>query len=115
MLEQSMRRSIRLCVLCALCSSPLLHGCTAVEAYRKCGVQGCAGDAKITREVETLLEAHPALEPPNQVYVQTVDGVVYLSGQVATDLQRTNAELVAREALGVTRVVDTIGLGYSGR
>jgi osmotically-inducible protein OsmY len=48
------------------------------------------------------------------VYVQTLDGVVYLSGQVMTPLQRTEAEDVARQAAGVKRVVNTISLGYRG-
>jgi len=48
------------------------------------------------------------------VYVQTLGGVVYLSGQVATPLQRTEAEDVARQAAGVNRVVNTISLGYRG-
>jgi osmotically-inducible protein OsmY len=55
------------------------------------------------------------LEPPNQVYVQTLDGVVYLTGQVATDLQRDTAESAAHEATGVGRVINTIALTYAGR
>src|SRR5438552_13846249 len=49
------------------------------------------------------------------VYVQTLDGVVYLTAQVATDLQRDRAEAVAREASGVSRVMNTIALTYAGR
>jgi osmotically-inducible protein OsmY len=45
--------------------------------------------------------------------VQTLDGVVYLTGQVA--LQRDAADSAAHEATGVTRVVNTIALTYSGR
>jgi osmotically-inducible protein OsmY len=48
------------------------------------------------------------------VYVQTLDGVVYLSGQVATPLQRAEAEDVARQAVGVKVVVNSISLGYRG-
>jgi osmotically-inducible protein OsmY len=55
------------------------------------------------------------LQPPNQVYVQTLDGVVYLTGQVATDLQRDSAEAVAHETSGVSRIVNTIALTYGGR
>ena len=47
--------------------------------------------------------------------MQTLDGVVYLTGQVATDLQRDRAEAVAREASGVSRVMNTIALTYAGR
>jgi osmotically-inducible protein OsmY len=92
-----------------------LPGCVAYNAYRKCGSLGCPGDAKITAEVRSLLNQHPALGPPNQVYVQTLDGVVYLTGQVATDLQRDNAESAAHEATSVSRVINTIALTYAGR
>jgi osmotically-inducible protein OsmY len=90
-------------------------GCAAYSAYRKCGYQGCSGDARITAEVRSLLNQHPELGPPNQIYVHTLDQVVYLSGQVATDLQRETAATVAREAEGARQVVDIIGLSYSGR
>src|SRR6266853_3107592 len=92
-----------------------LPGCAAYSAYRKCGSDGCPGDAKITAEVRSLLNQHPALGSPNQVYVQTLDGVVYLTGQVATDLQRDTAEAVAHEASGVSRLMNTIALTYAGR
>ena len=48
------------------------------------------------------------------VYVRTLDGVVYLSGQVATPLQRTEAEDVVRHVAGVRRVINTISLSYRG-
>jgi osmotically-inducible protein OsmY len=92
-----------------------LPGCAAYSAYTKCGSGGCPGDAKITAEVRALLNQHPALGPPNQIYVQTLDRVVYLTGQTATDLQRDTAESVAREAPGLSRVVNTIALTYTGR
>jgi osmotically-inducible protein OsmY len=46
------------------------------------------------------------------VYVQTLDGVVYLNGQVATGLQRSDAEELAHQPPGVKRVVDMISLTY---
>lgn len=92
-----------------------LPGCAAYSAYRQCGTRGCPGDANITAAVRALLIQHPALAPPNQIYVQTLDRVVYLTGQVATDLQRETAESVAHKASGVSRVVNTIALTYTGR
>jgi osmotically-inducible protein OsmY len=92
-----------------------LSGCATYHAYRKCGFDGCPGDASVAAEVRERLDQHPALGPPNHVYVQTLDRVVYLTGQVATDLQRSIADSTAREAPGVREVVDTIALGYSGR
>jgi osmotically-inducible protein OsmY len=87
-----------------------LSGCTAYNAYKKCGSEGCPGDSQITAAVQQQLDQHRELAPPNQVYVKTLDGVVYLSGTVSTDLQRSTAESAARQAAGVTRVVNNISL-----
>jgi osmotically-inducible protein OsmY len=84
-----------------------LSGCAA---YRKCGFDGCPGDAEITAEVRSLFNQHPVLEPPNLLSVETLDHVVYLNGLVDTDLERMMAESVARQATGVTKVVNSIGL-----
>jgi osmotically-inducible protein OsmY len=43
-----------------------------------------------------------------------MDRVVYLYGQVDTDLERSLAESVAHAVPGVTRVVDPISLSYAG-
>jgi len=51
----------------------------------------------------------------NSVRVQTVDQVVYLNGQVDTELQRELAESLARVVPGVKRVVNSINLSYEGR
>jgi len=85
-----------------------------------CGVQEMRirrlpGDAKITAEVRALIEHYPALNPPNSVRVQTLDHVVYLTGEVNTDLERSMADSVALAVAGVTRVVNSISLGYGGR
>ena len=108
---QIMRTDKTLCVvaLTTVLAGPLA-GCAEYSAYRKCGSHGCGGDAKITAEARALLSQHPALGPPNQVYVRTMNQVVYLSGQVATDLQRESAESIATAAAGGHRVVDIIAL-----
>jgi BON domain len=87
----------------------------ACAVYRKCGFSGCAGDAKISADIRTLLKQYPSLEAPNTVRVQTMNDVVYLYGQVNTDLERSTAESVARSIPGVTQVVDSISLSYAGR
>jgi osmotically-inducible protein OsmY len=84
-----------------------LSGCAA---YRKCGFEGCPGDANITAGVTALFRQHPILEPPNLLTVQTFDHVVYLYGLVDTDYEREIAELVALQAPGVARVVNSIGI-----
>jgi osmotically-inducible protein OsmY len=107
------RRQLDLLTL-SLVATQLLCGCAAYDAYRKCGRAGCSGDAQISTEIRTLLEAHPELGPPNAIYVNTLDRVVYLRGQVATELQRETADGLARRAAGVRNVVDIIGLEYNG-
>lgn len=111
-----MKRALTFCglALAVLLLAPL-PGCTAYRAYEKCGWHGCAADAQITAEVQGLLKEHPALGPPNQLYVHTSDRVVFLSGQVATDMQRATAEAIAREASGVRQVIDSIALEYDGK
>jgi osmotically-inducible protein OsmY len=93
----------------------LLNGCTTYQAYRTCGFHGCPGDAPLAAGVRTAIAQHPSLGPPNQVYVTSINGVVYLSGEVATELQRSIAECVATQSDGVRRVVDTISITYEGR
>lgn len=87
----------------------------ACAVYRKCGFAGCPGDARVTADVRTLFRDYSALQPPNLLYVKTLDRVVYLSGQVNTDMERSMAESVALEAAGVKRVVNSINVSYEGR
>ena len=87
----------------------------ACATYRKCGLGGCPGDATITAAVEAQFRLHPALEPPNLIHVQTLDHVVYLTGQVETELQRSLAESLAHEVAGVTRVANSINFSYQGK
>jgi len=95
--------------------SVTLGGCAAYNAQRKCGSGGCPGDADITAKVQALLKQHRELGAPNQVYVKTLDGVVYLSGQVATDLQRDTAETAARSVSEASNVVNSIAVNYAGK
>jgi osmotically-inducible protein OsmY len=110
-MEKRTRRSILVLTLALVGAVP---GCDAYRTVRQCGSQGCAEDRRITADIESLLAEHRELMPPNMVYVRTLDGVVYLSGQVSTPLQRTEAEDVARQAEGFKRVVNTISVGYRG-
>ena len=80
-----------------------------------CTSAECQADARIKADVQSRMKEHRELGPPNAVYVQTRGGVVYLSGQVATDLQRETAESVAQGVKGVVNVVNNISLTYSGR
>jgi osmotically-inducible protein OsmY len=100
----------------ALASAVILTGSLcACAVYEKCGLTGCPGDARITADIEARFSQYPALQPPNLIYVQTLDHVVYLTGQVNTDPERALAKEVAVQVPGVARVVNSIDLGYQGR
>ncbi len=98
-------------VACALATAlfiPVLFAGCATE--KKCGLEGCAGDAQITAKVQSLFEEHP--EIGTGVNVQTLDHVVYLSGFVAAGEFRTAAVDVANTAPGVSKVVDSISVTH---
>jgi osmotically-inducible protein OsmY len=78
-------------------------------ASRPCAA-GCQDDAAIQREVQGLLDEHDDLKAPNLITVRVQAGVVYLGGEVATELQRDNAESVARQSHHVKRLVNVIGV-----
>jgi osmotically-inducible protein OsmY len=110
-----MRRRILLCTLpLVVLLSAAVTSCAAYEEVRKCGYSGCPTDAHITAEVKAQFNQRTELKPPNLLYVQTLNGVVYLSGQVATPLQRDTAVQVARQVPYVSHVVDNIALFYPG-
>ena len=101
--------------LCTVVSAVILAGnLYACATYRKCGLTGCPGDAQITAAVTARFKHYPVLEPPNLVYVQTLDHVVYLTGQVNTDAERDLAQSLARHVAGVTQVVNSINMSYQG-
>jgi len=107
MIKPTQRHSLTLAVVLA----GALSGCVA---HPKCPSAGCPGDAAITAGVLTLFHQYPALEPPNLLHVETVDHVVYLTGQVDTGVERSLAESVAHDVEGVRKVVNSINLSYRG-
>ena len=92
-------------VLGALILAGVLSGCAT---FGKCGADGCADDAQITRNVEAELHKHPELEGVDRIHVQTRNHVVYLTGRVSEGLQARQAESAARETKGVTHVENSI-------
>jgi osmotically-inducible protein OsmY len=80
-----------------------LSGCATIE---KCGLEGCASDRKITAKVEALLNAHPEFGPPGTITVQTLNGVVYLDGELDDGLDRTGVPSIVRRVAGVKKVVN---------
>lgn len=64
-------------------------------------------DARITAAVKSRLTAHPDINP-FEIDVDTVDGVVTLTGEVESEEDREDALEVARETQGVREVVDNL-------
>jgi osmotically-inducible protein OsmY len=94
-------------ICAALAIAQALIGC-ATEA--QIGPDGALGDAKITADVRAAIDRHPDLGSPNRIYVNCRKNVVYLSGSANTELTIANAEALAHELPGVTRVVSTVGV-----
>jgi osmotically-inducible protein OsmY len=101
--------------LTLLITATLTGALGACATSYKCGFDDCAGDARITAQVRALIDQHPALEAPNSIQIQTEHHVVYLFGQVNSEVERSEAEALARQVAGVHRVVDSINFGYEGR
>jgi osmotically-inducible protein OsmY len=105
----------RLHLLTACVGVALTVGLGACATYRQCGFAGCPGDATITAVVRSRITQYPSLEAPNSVRVETFHHVVYLYGQVNTELERSMADSVALAVPGVTRVINSISLDDVGR
>ena len=88
----------------------ILSGTFAWADSRDASVVGSPEDGRITADVVRTIAEHRELAPPNEIYINTHDQVVYLSGIAISSLSKDEAEDVARQVPGVTRVVSTIGV-----
>lgn len=103
--QTSARTKTILAFLGVLTVATALDGCAVFPQSSNPAV-----DKAITANVEMRFGQNAELEVPNQLNVQTINRVVYLSGLVATGLQRRDAELVANQVQGVDKVVNSIGV-----
>ncbi|MDX1582259.1 MAG: BON domain-containing protein [Thermoanaerobaculia bacterium] len=100
--------SMRAVVLTAIVSMTfvlLLGGCSSTQTT---GEE--VDDALITSKVKTKLAADPQVNP-FEIDVDTLEGVVFLSGTVDTWDERMEAETLARETSGVLGVVNELDYG----
>jgi osmotically-inducible protein OsmY len=97
-------------IMGAISMAAALMGLAGCATERECASAGCAGDAQITTNVQSLFDEHP--EIGTEVNVRTLDHVVYLSGFVSAGEMKSIAEDVARTASGVSKVVDTIAVTH---
>jgi hypothetical protein len=103
-----MRRLKPVYALAAILILPgLLPGC-AVE--RKCGLNGCPGDAEIAANVQSMIDQQADVGPPNSVRVETLDHVVYLNGAVSEGNMSRTAEAIALKTLRISRPASTCDL-----
>jgi osmotically-inducible protein OsmY len=104
--EKSMNIASRARVWCAcFLAIGALSGCATIE---KCGVEGCASDRKVTAKVEALLNAHPEFGPPGSITVETLNGVVYLNGELDDGLDRGDIQSIVRRVAGVKKIVNNV-------
>jgi osmotically-inducible protein OsmY len=71
---------------------------------------GNPDDGRITADLLRTIAEHRELAPPNEIYINTRDHVVYLSGVAISSLSKDEAEEVALQSPGVTGVVSTMGV-----
>jgi osmotically-inducible protein OsmY len=80
---------------------PALLACTAALADSNT-------DKQINSAVVAVFQQHPDLG--GKIQAHTKDSVVYITGTVATSLQKTNAEDLVKGVPGVKKVVDNAGV-----
>jgi osmotically-inducible protein OsmY len=93
-----------LALSCAVIWAAGLGGCTALQ----CSPENCATDAEIIEDVKALFAEHPEFGPPVGIHVQSINGVVYLTGKVSTDFLRQNADALVRQVPNVKDVVNSL-------
>lgn len=105
--EHNMRKYI---ACSTIAGSTLLMALSGCASFRGCGTADCQGDRKITADVEHRIDRTPALMGSVPITVQTNGGVVYLNGEVETDLERYMAENLAKQVPNVAMVVNDVAV-----
>jgi len=100
-----MNKSKSLSLALVMILAAALSGCAVFE---KCSPENCATDAKITADVDDMFGQHAEFGPPGTVHVQTINGVVYLNGQVNSDMERQSAETLVLRIPNVKDVVNSL-------
>jgi osmotically-inducible protein OsmY len=101
---------IRIIYLVAM-SALLVGSITTVSgcaSFEKCEGTYCQVDKQITTDMNEQIRLHREFGPPADFHVQTLNGVLYINGQVDTDLVSRDMEAVARQINNVRDVVNNI-------
>jgi osmotically-inducible protein OsmY len=88
---------------------------SACAVFQKCSPENCAMDAEINSAVEATVAEHRELGPPAALRVQTINGLVYLSGTVDTEFEVRRAEAIVRGVPNVKDVVNNLNARSNGR
>jgi hyperosmotically inducible periplasmic protein len=96
-----------------MCATFALTGCEMLNHHGDRTMGRRLDDSTITSTVKHDLNREPVYKF-GDVDVKTFDGVVQLSGFVDTDDQKNRAGEIARQAEGVTQVVNNITLKPQG-
>ena len=93
-------------------SSKVLLGLAATLLMRAVAMADPPSDEQTNAQAQALFQQHPDLGPTTRSL--TKNGVVYISGTVATSLQKQSAEELASGVAGVIRFSDNVGLDKGG-
>jgi len=110
----------RMLLILLLCALPMLSGCTAlllggaaaggyVVGKDERPVKQTIDDSTITASIKTRLLADKYVKGL-RLDVDTYQGVVTLHGNVRSYVERTQAEKIARDIIGVKSVVNKINV-----
>lgn len=99
----------------AMIAAVFIGASSGCAVFEKCSPENCSTDAQINKEAGELLNQHRELGPPGTVRVQTVNGVVYMTGQVDSDFEIRNAEALVRQIANVKDVSNNLYPRSNGR
>jgi osmotically-inducible protein OsmY len=80
----------------------------ACSVFPKCTPENCATDKQVNADVSQLLAQHPEFGAPADLHIQTINGVVYLSGAVNSDFEVRRAEELVRQVANVKDVENNL-------
>jgi osmotically-inducible protein OsmY len=83
-----------------------LTGCATL--FPKCAPEYCASDKQITADVNQIFREHTEFGPPATVHIQTINGVVYMSGPVDSEFEVRRAEALVRQVANVKDVENNL-------
>ena len=89
----------------ALSAALSLNGCAV---FPHCSPENCASDRQINANVSQLLSEHPEFGAPAGLHIQTINGVVYMSGPVNSDFEVRRAEELVRQVANVKDVQNNL-------